>query len=720
MFYKLFARFLFIVTIFPASVFSYAAPPALSLENNTVSKTPEWKKITSIEEVYQYFPDKVRNLFLALDLNQPELKAVRSNIIAGDTVAAAKALLVHYRQSDTGNWLSEPPPEEEKDRIYQQARQLSGDTVSFSGVTARVPRHDNGGWKWDHLGPEHDAEFGYSLNGHKYLIHLLQEWQVSSNESYVSTFDRLIRDWIIHNPLPSEGDSIYMVLDTSYNLDWRDIGEVIWRDLEAGQRLGVTWPQTFYGFQQSEAFTPAARLLMLSSIAEQAEYLRHYHKKGHNWTTMEMNGLALVGLTFPEFKQADDWARYAMNVMEEEIQRQVYPDGVQTELSTKTQWVALQRFESVAQNFRKANRPVKQTYINRIEEMYNYLAYSMRPDGHQPLNNDSDREDLRPRVLNAAQNFKRPDWQWIATNGASGRVPEGLPSIVFPWAGIHVMRSGWDDQAHWAFFDTGPFGTGHQHSDMLHLSVSAYGKDLLVDGGRYTHKNYFSFDPAIWRGYFRSSFSHNVILVDGKGQNGGPLKANSPIEEGTTYINTEKFDYARGTFTSGFNGVEGKVEHTRAVLYVRGKFWVVVDYIDTDRPRELQALWHYAPTCQVQLEEESVISTNEGEGNLRIMQVGQPGWEVEIVKGKEAPHKQGWYSAEYGKKVPNPTVGYTIKVDKPTTFAWVLLPAKGKVPPVKTKILGKDDQEVILQVSIENQETVKVKVPIKAGSPEVK
>ncbi len=702
------------------SFYWLGASPILHSDNRNNTKAPDWQTITSVQEVWQHYPDRLRKLLPALDLTYPPLKAVQAFIQKGDTVAAAKALLDHYQQSDAGDWLIEGLSQESEDTNHTLARQLLKDTVTLNGVTAKVPQTEHGGWKWDYQGPGEDAEFGYSLNGHQYMMALVRGWQVTENRAYVEIFDRLIRDWIIHNPLPPEGDSIYLIF-SSEDLDWRDIGEVIWRDLEAGNRLGVTWPRAFYSFQHVEAFTPAARLLMLSSILEQAAYLRKYHKKGHNWTTMEMNGLALVGLAFPEFRQADDWANYAMKVMEEEILRQVYPDGVQTELSTKTQWVALRRFESVAENFRKVNRPVKDRYMHRLEEMYHYLAYSMRPDGHQPLNNDSDREDLRPRVLRAAQNFHRPDWEWIASNGALGEPPAGLPSVVFPWAGLHVMRSGWDKQAQWAFFDTGPFGTGHQHSDMLHLSVAAFGKDLLVDGGRYTHEDYFSFDPTNWRGYFRSSFSHNVILVDGRGQKGGPLKVDTPLEEGTAYKNSPVFDYARGTFSSGYQEVEGKVEHTRSVLYVREKFWVVADHMETDRLRQLEVLWHYAPSCAVSIQGESAISQNTDEGNLGIIPIGNRDWEVKIIKGQESPFIQGWYSAEYGKKVPSPTVVYTKTIENSTTFAWILLPSKGKIPPVKTEIIEQNEQGIQVRVIVENQEPVMVSIPVKGTEmPQVK
>lgn len=681
-----------------------------------VSSQKQWQEVTSAKAVLEHYPERLSYLFSELDLSLPDLQTVKTQINKGDTIAAARALLEHYKRSEAGEWLSSSPPQEEQAQYLRSAHQLLHDTVTFSGVTAQVPHEPHGGWQWDFQGPEHDAEFGYSLNGHKYMIALLHAWRQSGNEDFVAKYDLLVRDWIVHNPLPLPPDSIYIVLNPKNPLDWRDIGEVIWRDLEAGNRLGVSWPHAFYGFQDSDKFSPATRLLILASMAEQATYLRDYHKQGHNWTTMEMNGLALVGLTFPEFKDSEDWANYAMEVMETEINRQVYPDGLQTELSTKTQWVALQRFESIAQNFRKAGRSVKPEYMLRIEEMYNYLAYAMRPDGHQPLNNDSDREDLRPRVLKAAEVYQRPDWTWIATNGASGSQPQGTATTVFSWAGIHVMRSDWGEDAQWAFFDTGAFGTGHQHSDMLHISVAAYGRDLLVDGGRYTHKDYFSFDPTIWRGYFRSTLSHNTILVDGQGQKAGPLRASAPLAD-DSYMNTEDFDYARGTFSSGYVGVADDVKHSRAVLYLRDHFWVVLDHIDTDQSHDFQVLWHYHPELDLQIEQQAVASINPGEANLRITPLGELDWEVKIVEGKEHPYKQGWYSETYGKKEPNPTVVYQLQADQPTTFAWILIPAEGMVQPVEAKLLSLNSEGVRLEVEVQN-EKVNIYVPVE-GKPQV-
>ena len=678
----------------------------------------EWLNVQTVDEIWDKYPERLRPLFAALDCQQAALGSICSKLGDKDTIAAAERLLEYFQKLDR-SWVVNTLESPSTTEALRQANALLLDSVTIQDHTVKVPILQNGGWQWNFIGPEKDDEFGYSLNGLKYLPALLVAWQETAEHAYPAFFDRRVKDWIIHHPLPEAGDSIYMILDPAIPLDYRDIGEVEWRTLEAGHRLGASWPQLFFAFQKSSAFSPATRLLMLASICEQAIYLRQYHKSGHNWTTMEMNGLALAGLAFPEFKAAEDWANYALDVMSKEINRQVYPDGIQTEVSTKTQWVALRRFESVADHFQKADRVIAESYLQRLEEMYNYLAYSMRPDGHQPLNNDSDREDLRERVLKASEKFARPDWVWIATNGKSGTPPESKPSVTFPWAGIHIMRNNWEEQAHWTFFDTGPYGTGHQHRDKLHVSIAAYGKDLLVDGGRYTHQDYFSFDPAIWRGYFRSSFSHNVILVDGKGQNGGPTRGKEALIEGSDYIHHPAYDYAYGIFQDGYEGVEGKAVHSRSVLYLHDKFWVVLDHFETDRPRDLQVLWHYAPDCQVSLGNKEAVSNNPTEANLRIMPLGDIEWETQIVSGQEKPFFQGWYSANYGAKVPNPTVIYSTSIDQSTTFAWLIVAKEGGVPSIPVQFT-KGKGVVQINLTEKNKPPVYISLPTSKNPTKVK
>lgn len=697
--------------------FLFLAICLCSLIGCTANQNPNKWQLVTVEDLWSNHPNQLRSLFKGLNINYAGLNQVGEALADGDTIKAAKNLLEYYQDLDR-DWIVTTLDVISDEEAMRQANSLLVDSVIRHGKQYKIPTNADGSWPWNYTGPDKDDEFGYGLNGLKYLPSLFMVWKKTGDSKYIKKYDQLVRDWIIHHPLEAIEDSVYLVLEDEIGLDYRDIGEVEWRTLETGHRLGASWPQTFYALQKEKAFSPAARLLMLSSLAEQSDFLQQYHKSGHNWTTMEMNGLALAGLSFPEFKNANTWAKYAQDVMKEEINRQVYRDGLQTEISSKTQWVALNRFETLATNFEKAKKPMSEAYLNRVVQMYDYLAFSARPDGHQPLNNDSDRDDLKPRIMKAAKKFNRPDWEWVITNGKSGILPKMQPSITFPWAGIHIMRNGWDRDADWSFFDAGPYGTGHQHRDKLHLSINAFGKDLLVDGGRYTHKDYFNFDPAFWRGYFRSSYSHNVILVDGNGQKEGPVRADAPLVDNEDYIHAPLYDYAYGTFDDGFEKTEGEAIHSRSVIYIKGKYWVVLDHFKTDRPRKVQALWHYAPDNEVAIDGIEALSTNSNEPNLRIVPVGNIPWEVEIVEGQEKPVIQGWYSSVFGEKVTNPTMVYSTEIKEPTTFAWVMVPSRGAVPKVKVD-LQKRNGIAYISIKGADSENVTVTMPLEKNSSQV-
>jgi hypothetical protein len=184
----------------------------------------------------------------------------------------------------------------------------------------------------------------------------------------------------------------------------------------------------------------------------------------------------------------------------------------------------------------------------------------------------------------------------------------------------------------------GPWGSGHQHNDKLHLSVSAYGKDFLVDSGRFAYTGEVA---EKFRPYAKSSAAHNLLLIDGKGQQNGPRLADKPLGEDHFKIATN-FDYASSSFDQ-YIDVEGTAKHTRVVFYVRGQFWVVVDNIETDRPRRIDALWHWHPENTVVKDRYTVKTLNE-RGNLTLVPVSRQNFDIQLIKGQETPEIQAWYS----------------------------------------------------------------------------
>ncbi len=655
---------------------SAAAATATANETSTL-------KITTIQDVCTRCPERISRLFKQLDLNRPGLADVAKTVKQQDFPAACHALLEYYRNTKRAR---QAPVVKPTDRKVPAAEAILRDEITCYTITAKVPRRPDGGWQWAYNGPQNDREWGWGLNRHYHLSKLLSAYLKTGNEAYAKRIDRQLCDWILANPYPAKKSRTPQ-----------------WRGLEVHSRI-VKWTDVFYTLQTCPHVTPATRILMLTSIPEHAHYLRHHHAGKGNWVAMEMYALATIGVSWPEFDKADAWITYAVDCITPRVSGQVYPDGVQKELTSHYHSVALGSFERLAAVLREGGRPVPDQFGATLESMWNYLAWGMRPDGYGPLNNDSNRDNNRGRVLAAAKRYKRPDWTYIATNGKRGTKPEGLPSRVFPWAGQLIMRSGWDADAHWAFFDVGPLGIGHLHYDKLHLSIHAYGRDLLVDAGRYTYVG------GTWRRYFVGSPSHNVILVDGNGHAAKNREAKQPIAADSHAV-TPAFDIARGTFDEGYVRILKRARHSRAVVYRRGQWWVVVDRVWTDSPRTIQPLWHVHPACTVRLEAGQTVTTDEGKGNLRIVPAGRIDWDVKLVQGQTEPHIQGWYSPEYNIKQPSPTVVYSAESEGSTTFAWLLLPARGKVPTAELRLVGDDAKTTTVEGRIGSGQPWRLVVP---------
>lgn len=341
-----------------------------------------------------------------------------------------------------------------------------------------------------------------------------------------------------------------------------------------------------------------------------------------------------------------------------------------------------------------------------IEKMYGYIAHTVRPDGNRILNNDGDRGSDVDTILEGARKYNHPEWEYIATNGKEGVKPDDGPSCFYPWAGQLISRSGYDRDAHWSFFDVGPWGSGHQHNDKLHLSVSAYGRDLLVDAGRFAYTGEIA---EKFRGYARGSQGHNVLLIDGQGQSPGPKLAESPVPDNLWKI-TDEYDYATSSFDD-FIDVEGEIEHNRTLYYQRGEFWIVVDRVTTDRPRQVEALWHWHPDCKVIVESDQVRTEN-ARGNLQIIPVGGQKWDVKLVKGQEDPELQGWYSEEYNKYEPNPTAIYSTRIEQADTFFWVLYPSEKPGKKVSAEVIEQNVDKIKIRLKESGKKEQVVTIPL--------
>jgi hypothetical protein len=244
------------------------------------------------------------------------------------------------------------------------------------------------------------------------------------------------------------------------------------------------------------------------------------------------------------------------------------------------------------------------------------------------------------------------------------------------------------------------------------------------DLGRFTYA--FESEEGRFQGkYAGLSVAHNVILIDDRGQAMGPGAVDKPVSE-EDYLITPELTFARGTCDEFFEEIysgrlSGRAAHTRAVVCLPNDLIVVADRIETDRPRKLDALWHWHPRCTIQIDDPTAQSVDPGVGNLRITPVAGFDWAVETVTGQEPAGihgtMQGWYAHSYGNWEPSPTTVFTARIERTSTFAWLLLPARGDVPSIWGEIVENTGEAIAVRIHRPGVPACTVRIPWQGNKP---
>ena len=488
-------------------------------------------------------------------------------------------------------------------------------------------------------------EWTWQLNRHAEWVALSRAYRDTWDENYTREFVAQMLSWVNQCPVPS---------------DAANGARSAWRTIETGIRAAQVWPELWYRFVTSPSMTDEALLAFLKAYIDHAHHLMASHTTG-NWLAMEGNGLYHVGVLFPEFRDVPVWRSTAARWIYDEMNHQVYPDGVQLELSSGYHPVSLDNFLSVFKIARPNHQGLPPDFLGRLEKMYDFDVFGAMPDRRLPGVQDGNYYDVRRPLREAVEFFPaRADFRWYSTNGAAGK-PPAETSRAFPWAGYYVTRSGWEPDARWLWFDGGPFGYGHQHEDKLQIVVEAYGKLLLVDPGNFTYER------SKWRNYFIDSYAHSVVLVDGQPQRRrGASRDTYIIQEPlpASWKSHPASDYVQATFHENFGGaLKRAVTHTRAVLFVKPDFWAVLDSLEANDG--LRA-----------------VTQNAGEANLTVAALPDEGMSLRIVEGQEDP-VQGWLPAGLSRVRPAPVAIYTARGMR-REMLYVLAPApKGAAEPLK-------------------------------------
>jgi hypothetical protein len=514
----------------------------------------------------------------------------------------------------------------------------------------------------------YDIKVPWELSRCQHLVRLGQAYWITGDERYAGEFVVQIEDWIRSNPWP-------------LGVNWACTMDVAIR--------AVNWLWGLALLADSPILTDVFLIQVARSLLLHGRHILRNLERSEGLTTnhylANLVGLIFLGILLPELKEATHWREFGLQELENEIFKQVHPDGSDFEASTSYHRLAAELFLAAVVLGQLNGHAFAEPFLKRLEKMLEFTMHVTKPDGTVPLVGDNDngrlhrlkvwgdhlREWCDHRYLLAigAVLFERDDFgcaagdQWeeafwlLGERAASykeelerkGRCAPALPSRAFADAGVYIMR---DDDAY-MLIDGGGTGQGgvggHAHNDVFSFELCAAGHTWLLDPGSVAYTGDYRA-----RNSYRSSSAHNVLVVDGEEIN--VIRERDLFELRDQALPlvlrweaTSEYDVFHGRH-AGYRRLAEPVSCERVVFFSkRHRFWMLGDCIEGSGLHHLELWFHFAPQLTLRLLDTEPPIALASLDEQRCLALHMPsGWMARIFSGSYAPG--------YGVQVSAPVV----------------------------------------------------------------
>ena len=574
-----------------------------------------------------------------IDYSLPQLNNVKQAAESGDFAVCRVEFAKYVRTAfDAEKYFRVFPfPKEMSDKTFKTAEDACRNILTSVGISYDFK--DNIDWEFNPTENNY-GEWTWQLNRHEEWLALAEAFHATGDKKYLDAFCLQLESWLKQADVPPIGTA--------------RSATKCWRTIEAGIRQ-MRWATVIHAFYRD---MPDDLLIdWCKSVFEHGERLYHDHSPGSNWLMMEINGLATLSILYPWLKCAEKWLLLCDAQFVSMLERQIYPDDTQYELSTSYQSVCTLNYARPMKLYRAYGRPVPKSIVDTLKGIYDFYVKLRMPNGFIPALNDAEYCSIDGYIKTSEGLLSTDLLDW-----AMGKTDKEPPfrSVVLEYAGIVALRTGWGEDDTFICVDCAPLGVAHSHEDKLSLTLYANGRPLLCEGNNY------AYDSSDMRKYVISTQSHNTVTVDGRGQSRRRIK--KPQYDLTQKVElqynfTDEVDFISAEYREGY-GTDPvlDVTHRRGVYFfkqIKGlePFAVVVDRLIADKEHSYDFLWHidtkHAASDGLKVEADG----------LDIIVPEDTNAELNIVCGQTEPSVQGFTcnSAVQGDYRPVPTAIYTVK-----------------------------------------------------------
>ncbi len=606
-----------------------------------------------------------------LDLTIPEMKKACELYNAGDEKGAAKVFADFIKADlDAKKWL-----DSKEIKIVEGTAGYDEPTFADMVVdgyyisVGYLHQYKDGIIDWFYNPTFNNyMEYSFHIAYHGPIQALAKAYNRTCDKKYAERFMYIVSSWIDQCECPDDPDPFKYPL---------------WRTLEAGVRMMATWPDAIHSFLYCDIVPDEFWVKMFKSIWE--HYFRLHTTPNHyNWLTTEMRGLVTMGILYRCFKQHKEWLDFGINKLLEQMDTEIYAEGLQAEMAPGYQVGVINSYNSVEDLFNLYNVELPGDFRESRERMYSVYYKMTRPNYAVPGVNDSPSQNIKAIMTDAYKRYPENEiFNYFATDGAEGKCPDHT-STVFPRAGFVFMRTGWTKDDMWAMLDCGPEGSQHVHEDKLNFNLHAYRTDMLIDTGTY------AYDTSDMRKYAVSSFGHNTGIVDGQGQYRMKKHKYGIIDltvvQDVYYKNDGEYEVAEAYYDQGYGDDLIPVKHTRKVIFFRKglegslPFFVILDDFASEDENEHDFEVYFQLTADpIKAHSHGVTVDFKNGTSMKMVSDKYP----KIHIGQYAPEFRGWrpiHGPKEHEHNPAPAVTYT-KHGKSASFATVIYPSPNSETP---------------------------------------
>ena len=281
-------------------------------------------------------------VFSLLNLDYPGLEKVKELHTQGNDAAAAEALLDYYKNR---KGVQTPDINLKDIKISKQEQKWADDAMEHTffvhkGYQPSFNYGEDINWQY---WPVQDNELRWQLHRHKWFTPMGKAYRVSGDEKYAKEWAHQYIDWIKKNPLTKMNKEEYELVSAGEVKGAAENVRFAWRPLEVSNRLQDQTSQ-FTLFLPSPSFTPEFLTEFLTNYHKHAVHILNNYSDQGNHLLFEAQRMIYAGAFFPEYKDAMNWRKSGIDILNREVGIQVYEDGGQFELDPHYHLAAINIF----------------------------------------------------------------------------------------------------------------------------------------------------------------------------------------------------------------------------------------------------------------------------------------------------------------------------------------------------------------------------------------